>query len=500
MASAPAPIRKLPDLSVDRASRVPLHEQLQHAFRQAIAQRALTPGERLPAMRELAAQLQLSRNTIKRALEELLRAGHLEGSTESGFQVCAAPSAQQPTFDRPAAIERIDLDRLTTASGTPRPLRPALPDTNEFPIALWETLRTQVLTRGRAQLLQDSDPFGYRPLREAIANRLRGARGVEATAGQVILTTGPEHALHLTAQTLLSAGDLVAVEEPGLYAAKALFEHSGVRIAPLLVDEEGAIVPDARRQHPPAAIYVTPANQFPLAIKLSEARRAALLEFARATACWIVEVDSDAEFGYGQAQPPSLQGADRHGRVIYLGAFHQTLFPSLQIGYLIVPEAQRDRFTKTAALIGARPSVIDQATLERFLRDGDFDEHVRRMNALYYRRLHALAESVDSELSEFIDLELPEAGLHAVGWLKRGVDEQFVADSAARAGIEAPLLSRFGRTALLRPGIVFGFAAFSEKQIRRAVRKLRRALQTATRPGVIRRLLHSSATAPGLSE
>jgi GntR family transcriptional regulator / MocR family aminotransferase len=477
MGPAAAPVRTMPDVPLDRASGVALHEQLQQALLRAMENGTLAPGERLPAIRELAAELRLSRNTVKRALQELGAAGHLEGSTECGFRV-GVRAASQPVFDRTAAIERIDRSRMGP-SGAPRPLRPALPDVNEFPIRIWEALRAEVIQHKRAELFQPSDPFGYLPLREAIAERLRGARAVRATAEQVIITTGPEQALHLAAQTLVSPGDLVAVEEPGLYAAKSVFEHAGARVAPLLVDEEGAIVPDARRQNPPVAIYATPSNQFPLGVKLSEPRRAALLEYAASTGTWIFEADSDAEFSYSGARA-SLQGADEHGKVVYLGAFHQTLWPSLQIGYLIVPEEVRERFAKTAAVVGATPSAIDQATLERFLRDGHFDEHVRRMNALYYGRLRTLAESVDSQLGDFIDFEPAEAGLHAVGWLKRGVDEQVVADCATRAGIEVPLLSQFGRTALLRPGVLFGFAAFSEKQIRRAVGKLRRRLEGAT--------------------
>lgn len=481
MRSAPTIARKLPDLPVDRACGVALHEQLQGALRKAIDEGALAAGERLPAIRELAAHFRLSRNTVKRALQGLAAAGHLEGSTEAGFQVRGIRPVQR-VFDRTGTIERIELSRMPP-SGAPQPLRPAFPDANEFPVEAWEALRAQVLKQLRKELIQECDPFGYFCLREAIASRLRGARAVTATAGQVIITTGPEQALHLAAQTLVSPGDWVAMEEPGPYSAKAVFEHAGARVAPLLVDEEGAMVPDARRQNPPAAVCVTPSNQFPLGVKLSEARRTALLDFAEVCGSWIVEADADSEFCYSGRPLPSLQGADQRGRVVYVSGFHQ-----LQIGYLIVPEGLRERFAKTAMLIGARPPAMDQATLERFLRDGHFDEHVRRMNALYYRRLQTLAESVDSELDEFIDLEPAGAGLHAVGWLKRGVEEQVVAECAARAGVELPVLSCFGRTALLRPGVVFGFAAFSEKQIRRAVRKLRRALEGSMRPRLVSRL------------
>ena len=379
-------------------------------------------------------------------------------------------------------------------SGPPRPFRPSSPDSHEFPLERWETVRAQVLKERSAELLQHCDAFGYLPLREAIANRLRGARGVTCTAEQVIISAGTQQALHLIVETLLSPGDAVGMEEPGSYRAKAAFLHAGARILPMLVDEEGVTTPEARRSHPPAMVYVTPASQFPLGVKLSLARRAALLEFARNTGTWIIEDDCAGDFSYSRQALASLQGEDESGRVIYLGTTGTTLFQALEIGYLIAPPSLLDSFSKTKELLGAQPCAIDQATLARFISKGYLNEHLQRMNSLYYQRLQALAESVDSELDEFIDLEPADAGLHAVGWLKRGVDEHVVAHCAAAAGVELPLLSSFGRTALMRPGVVFGFASFSEKQIRRAVQKLGGALRSkaaygGARPSFLGRLM-----------
>lgn len=499
MGSAAVSASKLEEISIDRDSGVALYQQVEEALRKAVMDGSLPAGERLPAIQELAVRLQVSRNTVRRAFQALAAAGHLEGTAQSGFRVRAAPAqpaqSDRKAFDRATALEQIDSARLR-ASGPVRPFRPGFPDAKEFPLATWEALRAQALRENAAKLLGEAAGFGYFPLREAIANRLRGSRGVTCTAGQVIITLGTQQALHLAVQTLVSPGDAVGLEEPGSYAAKALFQHAGARVLPLLVDEEGLVVPEGRRQSPPAVIYATPANQFPLSAKLSAGRRTALLEFVHGVGAWIIEADEDGEFSYSRQPALSLQGADDHERVLYLGGLEKMLFPALAIGYLVVPEALLEKFAKTAELLGALPSLIDQATLERFIRGGHLDEHLRRMNALYYRRLQALAEAVDSELDEFIDLEPAEAGLHAVGWLKRGVDEQVVANAATSAGIELPLLSHFGRTALLRPGVVFGFAGFSEKQIRRAVRRLRRALQSKKagsgipRTSLLTRLLH----------
>jgi GntR family transcriptional regulator / MocR family aminotransferase len=504
MESAAPSGTRLDGISIDRNSSIPLYRQLESGLRAALAAGTFPAGEWLPGIQELAVQLQVSRNTVKRAFQQLAAEGLLEGTaTLSGFRARGVPQESKPEtgaartlrttglaspaieFDRRSSLEQIDLERLR-AEGPPRPFRPAVPDINDFPLERWETLRAQVLKERSAKLLQHCDPLGYGPLREAIANRLRGARGLTCTAEQVIVSAGAQQALHLVIETLLSPGDAVGMEEPGCYRAKAAFLHAGARILPMLVDEEGVMTPEARRPNPPAMVYVTPAAQFPLGVKLSLARRAALLEFARNTGTWIIEDDSAGDFHYSGQVLASLQGEDENGRVIYLGAAGTTLFPALEIGYLIAPPSLLDSFSKTKELLGAQPCAIDQATLARFISEGYLNEHVQRMNVLYYQRLQALAESVDSELDEFIDLEPVEAGLHAVGWLKRGVDEHAVANCAAVAGVELPVLSSFGRTALMRPGVVFGFASFSENQIRRAVKKLGRRLRAKAASGVAR--------------
>jgi GntR family transcriptional regulator/MocR family aminotransferase len=293
----------------------------------------------------------------------------------------------------------------------------------------------------------------------------------------VIVCPGIQQALQLAINTLVSPGDLVGLEEPGIYGVKAAFLHAGARVVPLLVDDDGVNVPDARRQNPPVLVYTTPANQFPLGARQSLTRRLALIDYARETNTWILEDDSDGDFCYNSRPVASLQGLDDQKRVIYLGTTGKTVFPSLEIGYLVVPLSLLESFSKAKEIVGGSPCAIDQATLAHFLLEGHFDRHLQRMNAIYYQRLQALSEAVDSELDGYIDLEPATGGLHAVGWLARGLDETAVANSAAGAGIELPVLSSYGRTALVRPGVLFGFASFTEKKIRQTIQRLGQALR-----------------------
>jgi GntR family transcriptional regulator / MocR family aminotransferase len=534
MASAAAPAGFINSIVIDRTSRTPFYQQLYEAVRQQIERGMLQEQNRLPSVGEICSALELNRATIRRAFHKLENEGFLEGSASDGYVVCRqgrsrvitkpshaetinwpviedirpianaspekavtpkvepviapvqprselqTPAAQEIktyTFNRVSVLDQIDLARLH-ASGPPRPFRPGLPATDEFPIEIWEGLRNRLLRQRMAEMLDFTGTFGYLPLRQAIASRLRNARGVKCSPEQVIICAGAQQALNLVINTLVSPGDAVGLEEPGYYGVKAAFLQAGAKVAPLLVDDEGVTVPDSRRQNPPLLVYTTPANQFPLGASLTLPRRMALLEYARKTGTWIIEDDSDGDFSYMGRPLPSLQGADEQNRVIYLGTTGKTLFPSLEIGYVVVPLSLMESFSKTKEIMGGQPCVIDQAVLAAFIEEGYFDRHLQRMNTIYHQRLQTLGNAVDTDLRGFIDLEPANAGLHAVGWLARGLEEGVVANGAARAGVELPMLSSFGRTALVRPGVVFGFASFGEKMIQETVRRFSHALKS----------------------
>lgn len=504
MESSPALTTDTNPIAVDHASKSLLYVQVHDAIAKGIENGTFPNGHRLPGQRKLAASLKVSRNTIRHAFQELLNQGLVEGDASSGFKVCR-PAMINPSsgeiekdkrvFDPVAAANRIDLSRLRP-QGVPRPFRPGLPAASEFPLALWEQLRARLLQERASELLEFTDGLGYMPLRHAIASRLQSVRSVNCTADQVIITAGIQQALNLIVHTLISPGDVVAVEEPGSYSAKAAFLRAGARIVPLLVDEEGLTVPDARKQNGPSVIYSTPTNQFPLGTILPMARRLALLDYAGRNNTWVIEDDSDGDLSYSGTWMPSLQGADGHNRVLYVGTTGRSLFPSLEIGYVVVPATVLELFSKAKEASGGQPCVIDQATLGLFLTEGHFDEHIRRVSGLYRERLEALSESVQTELKGFVQLQPTQAGLHAVGWLNRNVDEDLFAECVEKTGLDVPLLSTFGKTALVRPGVVFGFAPFSEIKIRQSISALGKALRSAQKARVREKRKQRTAEQP----
>jgi GntR family transcriptional regulator/MocR family aminotransferase len=318
-------------LHLDRASAAPLQRQLYEQLRAAILGGRVTPGARVASSRDLAADLGVSRNTVAGAFEQLLAEGYLDGRVGSGTYVASAlPEdlvralpAPSPQFSRRAArstpsrrgraLAAIPLP-LTRRPEAPRPFLSGLPALDEFPRALWARMAARLIRHAPAAMLTYGDPGGYRPLRRAIAEYLRGARGVHCTADQVVVTGGSQQAVDLAAHVLADPGDTAWVEDPGYLGVRGALRASGIRCVGIPVDSEGLNVEDGFRRAPRARLAcVTPSHQYPLGVTMSLARRMALLAWARQRRAWIVEDDYDSEFRYASRPLSSLQGLDPAG-------------------------------------------------------------------------------------------------------------------------------------------------------------------------------------------
>jgi GntR family transcriptional regulator / MocR family aminotransferase len=313
--------------------------------------------------------------------------------------------------------------------------------------------------------------FGYAPLRRAVADYLRVTRGVICEPEQIAMVAGVQEALDLVARLILNPGDRVWIENPGYIGATIAFEAAGATIAPLDVDAEGMVVPP--RRAPPARLaYVTPAHQFPLGVAMSLPRRLALIEWARRTRALIFEDDYDSEYRYAGASLPALQGLDRHGVVIFAGTFSKTLFPSMRLGYLVVPPHFVEPLTAMKSVTNRFAPVLEQAVLCDFMTEGHFGRHVRRMRQIYAGRLHALLEASGRRLAGLLDIAQVEAGLQTTAWLRGGRSANAVTRAAAERGVEVTPLTRYCRQTIEREGLVLGFAAVDEREIERGVVEL----------------------------
>ena len=320
--------------------------------------------------------------------------------------------------------------------------------------------------------------MGYLPLRAAIAEYLGAVRAVRCEASQIMVTTGSQQGLQLSAQVLLDPKDRVWIEEPGYPSARQAFIAAGAHLIPVPVDEEGMKVAEMICcGHNARAVYITPSHQYPMGMTMSATRRMLLLNWAVRTGAWIIEDDYDSEYRFGSRPIASLQGLDTDARVIYVGTFSKVMFPALRVGYVVVPRDLVPAFSAARDAADVFSATLYQAVLTDFIREGHFARHIRRMRMLYMERRRALVKAIRAEMGDLLEVTGGEAGMHLTALLPPGTNDVAVSKRAAQKGISATPLS----TCYLRPpargGLILGYAGVSAHQIHDGIRKLKMSMQ-----------------------
>ena len=483
-------------LNIDPESTAPIYRQLYTSLRDAILNGQLAPGTQLPSTRALALEIGVARGTILNAYEQLLAEGYVEGEMGGGTYVARelpdellqAPSIQAlplPRNQNGRTLSQRGMAMASTAYTSSfdlspvRVFRPGLAALDAFPLKIWSQITSRHARRRSYDLLNYGDPAGYKPLRQAIAAYLGPVRAVKCDYEQVIIVTGSHQALDLSARVLMDTGDDVLIEDPCYLGAKGALLGAGAHLIPIPVDKEGMqITSDMVRSATARVAYVTPSHQYPLGVTMSLARRLALLEWARRAKAWILEDDFDSEFRYKGRPLAALQGLDTSGRVIYIGTFSKVLFPALRVGYMVVPPDLVDGFVSARTTIDLHPPTIGQVILTDFLDEGHFGRHIRRMRELYAGRQAALVSAVEQELKGLLEVSSNEAGMYLIGWLLHDQDDQIASEVAEVFGIEAPPLSTFRIERGNPQGLLLGYTAFREDEIRTGVQRLAQAMES----------------------
>lgn len=481
-------------ISLERTSSEPLYRQIYEHLRNAILSGQLGAGTRLPPTRDFAEELKVSRNTVVTAFDQLIAEGYIEGKVGAGSYVSStlpddilqlrALHLKQPQFKRPEFPtvlsprgSKIANISVPTGISMPCPFRSGVPALDAFPFKVWERLVVRYWRRPSPDLLCYGHPAGYRPLREAIASYLGAARGVRCEPDQVIIVAGAQKGIDLAGRLLLDLGDKVWVEDPGYPNARRALLGTGAHLIPVPVDKEGLCIDDdiASIDSQVRMAYITPSYQYPLGISMSLARRLRLLEWANRANTWILEDDYDSEYRYTGRPLAALQGLDQAGRVIYIGTFSKVLFPSLRLGYVVVPPDLIDPFVTALALTNRSVPTIDQAVLADFIVESHFARHIRRMRMLYAERQSILVDLVKRNLAGIVEISPAEAGLHLIGWLTNG-DDRLISKQLADHGIHAVPISAYSSLPLSRKGLILGYAGINKQQIKYGVEKMARVL------------------------
>jgi GntR family transcriptional regulator/MocR family aminotransferase len=455
----------------------------------------------------LAAELAVSRNTVLTAFEQLAAEGYVEGRAGRGTSVAQflpdeamgpkqsqrRPSthraARQPSR-RGAFIAGVRVRPLSSFQSRKVPFRRgcALAD---FPVEQWGRLARRQWSRPPTDMLDYGGIAGFLPLRNEIAAYLRRARGVICDADQVIIVNGSQQGLNLAARILADPGDAAWIEDPGYDGSRAALQAAGVRTIPVRVDADGLNVADGIRRAAHARLAcVTPSHQFPLGATMTLRRRLELLQWARKSGAWVVEDDYDSDVRFSSRPLPALQGLDTAGCVIYLGTFSKILFPSIRLGYLVVPNTLVDAFLKARLIWDVHLPTINQAILADFMAQGFFERHVRRMRTLYRERQEALLSAAQRFLRGLLNVEPADCGMHVVGWLQERIDDRAAAEAARRAGVEVSPLSMFAESEKRPGGLLLGYAAFTPESIAKATGRLAEALEPLCQGAHSRRRHH----------
>lgn len=472
----------LPLLQLNRSARPPLHAQLCDQIRAAIARGDLQPGQRVPSSRELAAALQLSRMPVITAYAQLTAEGYFTARAGAGTRIAPsllapAPPPPKPgpgSLRRPLAARSRRLPRFAREPwhgwGAFGVHQPAL---DQFPYAQWARLLHRHARDPQNSALGRMDPLGYVRLREALCSYLRSARMVRCEPAQILITSGSQQAVDLCARVLCDEATPVWIEEPGYWLAREAFLATGVRLIPVPVDAEGLQVAAGRKLCPRARLaLVTPAHQYPLGAVMSAARRFQLLQWAEQAGAWILEDDYDGEFRFTTRPLQSLHAMDRHQRVVYIGTFSKVIFPSLRVGYVVLPPDLVDAFVSMRRAADICPAHVPQAALADFIAEGHFARCIQRARRLYGERQAALVEQLRARLSHAWTLLGEGAGMHLTVATARRCSDVAIATAAAEQGLRLwPLSPAYsGRPAA--QGFILGFGSVPVEQMAENVERL----------------------------
>jgi GntR family transcriptional regulator / MocR family aminotransferase len=483
-----------PVIAIRRAAG-PLHRQVYDGFRAAILRSDLRPGQRLPSSRHLASELGISRIPVLNGYAQLLAEGYFESRSGSGTFVSRSLPDQlgrcEPPQTRPARIDARPRPVARRCALLPSQDRAPWfdgwgafgvhqPDFEHFPFRVWSSLVARHSRSPRINALRPMSPLGSERLRKAVCDYLRTARALRCEPEQVMIVAGSQQALDISARVLFDPGNAIWVEQPGYRLGRTVFLSAGCRIVGVPVDGEGLdVAAGIRKCRKARAAYVTPSHQYPLGATMSASRRLQLLNWAQTSGAWIIEDDYDSEYRYESMPVASLQGLDNSGRVIYIGTFSKVLFPSLRLGFIVIPSDLVDRFAAVRYAMDIFPPYLTQEVVADFMCEGHFARHIRRMRCLYGERRTALVESIRRELGSMVEVHGAEAGMHLAVTLPEGFSDREIAAIAARQGLWLWPLSPTYVGEPLRQGFILGFGSTASTRIPGAVRRLRTILSCA---------------------
>ncbi|YCH29061.1 PLP-dependent aminotransferase family protein [Erwinia sp. PK3-005] len=431
------------------------YKEIYARYRQQILTGRLKPGDRVPAIRVLASELQVARKTVETAYEILIGEGYFVSQGAKGTLVNPSLRPASAASMHTAAPVRSPSLPVTESKGE---LRLGIPALDEFPHKKWLLISGKAARSLRPEEMIIPPVMGYLPLREAIASYLNISRGLDCQPEQIFITSGYRANLRLILSVLAQPDDKVLFEDPGYFFGQQLLKRIASNLHYVPVDRQGVDVDYLERYHADARFaIVTPTHQSPLAVTLSLPRKHQLLAWAQQNSSWIIEDDYDGEFHYTRKVIPALKSLDVHDRVIYTGTFSKTIMPAMRIGYLVMPHDTVARFSELGEIFETGLPLLPQKILAQFLSEGHFYRHIKKMRILYQQRRRMMLEAIEESFPGLFVFELADGGMHIVAFLQRGIKDKALATLWAQHELYVRPLSSWYTQTQKRYGLVIGY-------------------------------------------
>jgi GntR family transcriptional regulator/MocR family aminotransferase len=446
----------------------PLYRQLYQQIREHVLSGRLPADSRLPSVRDLAAELSTSRNTVEAAYQELYAEGYLYSRQRSGYFVAALD--QDVAMLSPPPVPPQRGRQPEPATDWPFDFHPARLDPASFPVALWRKCFLESLRASARDLSRYSAPQGEWGLRCTIQHYLERSRGVVCEPEQIVICAGLQQSLDIVAQLLKESHAALAVENPGYHLPRAVFRNNSFRIVPVAVGEAGLDLAMLKSSGA-TVVYVTPSHQLPMGWVMPIANRQKLIDWAAAGDRLIIEDDYDSELRYLGKPIPSLQGLHPQGGIVYLGTFSKILSPALRLSYLVLPRSLLGRYHSLFRDYFATVSLLEQRTMANFMAQGHWGRHMRRMRMVYRKKHDTLLAAIDRHFGSTAAVVGQGAGLHIV--LQLPGDSPAEAEIIRRAAAQGIRLFPFAATSVTaEPGatkLLLGFGGMTAGEMERGI-------------------------------
>ncbi|AWB44810.1 GntR family transcriptional regulator [Paenibacillus sp. CAA11] len=466
--------------ALDTAKKEPLYTQLYRYIKNEIQANNIPTHSKLPSQRKLANDLNVSRNTVDAAYQQLIAEGYLRSEARKGLfvvdirsELLLAGSSSNTEMKRNTRQEKECQGSTSTADEYN--FKYGNIDLIHFPYKLWRQMTIKSLASGQDSLLLYGEPQGEIELRNHIARYLYQSRGVECSAEQIVIGAGTQYLLSLICK-LIGRDFVYGMEEPGYDRVRLILKDYVRRVEPIHLDEHGIDVAKLTLSEA-KIVYVTPSHQFPSGIVMPVSRRLELIEWAQTTGGYIIEDDYDSEFRYEGKPIPSLQSLDRHGNVIYIGTFSKSLIPSLCLGYMVLPNKLLVKYIEKFGRYKQTTSRLHQHTLKLFIENGKWLKHLNKVRNIYRKRHQALLQAIQINMKDRVRILGSDSGLHLLLEPRNNMSEAELIRVAKEKGVIVYPVSPFYECSAPSqyPQILLGFAGLDENKIHEGIHLLSEA-------------------------